>query len=86
MYSDQNQTQKISSSADDELYIDIEPYSGVAVGVSANLQVNYEFTQDDLFTNPNYALLPIVITSRVMSFSDDQVRISRFNNLLTNID
>ena len=86
MYSDENKTKNISPSADDELYIDIEPYSGVAIGVSANLQVNYEFTQDDLFTNPNYALLPIVITSRTMSFSDSQVRTSSFCNLLINID
>lgn len=73
MYTDSSLTTPITSSDADNLYVDIEPYSGGAVGTSASLQINYEYKQDPLFASLNYAMLPIMLTQRSMGFTDDQV-------------
>jgi len=74
MYEDKDMTKRVKSSAADDFFIDIEPYSGVAVGVQAAFQVNYGLKSDGiLMINENEAMLPIVITDRGFGLGAGQI-------------
>jgi len=73
MYEDHEMKKKIIYNKTNDFYIDIEPYSGVSLGVNAAFQANYHLKADELFKNPKEAMLPIVITQRGTKFSDEQI-------------
>lgn len=74
LYPNASTNVSITPTEADNLYVDIEPYSGGAVGTLASLQINYEYSQDPLFASPNYAMLPVLLTQRGMSFTQDMVK------------
>jgi len=74
MYEDEAMTKRVNYSASDDFYLDIEPYSGVALGVSASFQANYGLKSDILIGTSLEAMLPIVITDRGFGLRSDQVK------------
>lgn len=54
-------------------YIDVEPYSGAGLSAYLNLLAHYEYQQDNLFSNPNYGLLPVFALQRSGAWSNSAV-------------
>ena len=77
MYADVNLTQKIvPNPAYDDIYIDIEPISGLTLGVMLQLQSSYQLDQDDLFTTSKYAMLPMFYIQRSSNFTEQMVNLN----------
>ena len=81
IYEDEDMKKRVVHNRSDDFYIDIEPYSGVSLGVNAAFQANYYLKADELFKNPKEAMLPILLTQRSSSFNDSQVIILSFSFL-----
>ncbi len=73
IYKDNSMKEKIEASSADEFYMDIEPYSGVALGTSASFQINYHFKNDELFCNLNEGMLPVLLAGKEFKLSESQV-------------
>lgn len=73
IYLDSAHTQLAVPTIADDTYVDLEPYTGVNLGTTVRLQLNYEFAQDDLFSTSTVAMLPIYTLQRGTNFTDDQV-------------
>jgi hypothetical protein len=65
--------QQIFPNSADDIFADVEPYSGVSMSAMQRLQTVYEFAQDDLFINSTYAMLPIFYIERGTNFTDSMV-------------
>lgn len=84
VYVDKNRTKLMTPDSQYNTYIDVEPYSGAGLSAYLNIMAHYEYQQDNLFSNPNYALLPVFSLKRSGSWSDSAV-IFKFFLLKTRI-
>ena len=73
VYVNREQNLTMTPSPDYDIFIDVEPYSGAGLSATLNLLANYEYKQDNLFSNPNYALLPVMALKRSGHWSDSAV-------------
>lgn len=73
IYIDKNRTTLLTPDSKYDVQIDVEPYSGAGLSATLNLQANYEYQQDNLFSNPNYGLLPVFSLKRSGTWTDEAV-------------
>jgi len=73
IFTDNTYNTPINATSVDDMWLDIEPYSGVAMGANAAFQVNAEFMKDELFNTTRYALLPVCTTIKGFNMTETQV-------------
>lgn len=73
LYKNASLNEEIKATRDDDVVLDIEPYSGAGLRAALNIQTNYEYTQDSLYSNDKYSLLPIFGLKRSGQWSDGAI-------------
>ena len=64
----------VANRENDQSFEDLEPYSGASLYARLKMTINFDFKSDDLFSDHNYALIPVVGLDRHGGMSDDAIQ------------